>query len=174
MSICPRSRGFTLVLGLGAVLGGLRWWWKLPPAIIQVSDGPVRDLVGVSKPPKWLSRFPEPDGGISSFLTMFSGPTGLFSWRATPTRTLRRHGHVATHAALMIGAALPKVVGFRRARFRLGQWLWVVVALSVAGLAGTFSGRLILGRMSDAGFKRALDILLVLIALRLIWSALTG
>ncbi|WP_284265606.1 sulfite exporter TauE/SafE family protein [Roseicyclus amphidinii] len=169
----PALKGFTLGSILGAGLGGLVVV-ELPPAIIQVSVGLFVIWSVFSKPPKWLSRFPVLTGGISSFLTMFFGATGLFVAGYTKAQNLARHGHVATHAALMTVQHCLKVVVFGVLGFAFGQWLWVVVALSVAGLAGTFSGRLVLGRMSDAGFKRALDILLVLIALRLIWQALTG
>ena len=44
--------------------------------------------------------------------------------------------------------------------------------LILAGLAGTLCGRLVLARLSDAGFQKLLNIALVLIALRLIWSGL--
>ena len=169
----PALKGFTLGSILGAALGGLVVV-ELPPAFIQISVGLFVIWSVLSKPPKWLSRFPILTGGISSFLTMFFGATGLFVAGYTKAQNLARHGHVATHAALMTVQHSLKVVVFGILGFAFGQWLWVVVALSLAGLAGTYTGRLVLGRISDAGFKRALDILLVLIALRLIWQALTS
>jgi len=104
---------------------------------------------------------------------MFFGATGLFVAGYTKAQNLPRHGHVATHAALMTVQHSLKVVVFGILGFAFGAWLWVVIALGLAGLFGTLIGRIALGRMSDLGFRRALDVLLVLIALRLIWSALT-
>ena len=43
-------------------------------------------------------------------------------------------------------------------------------AMIVAGFLGTLAGRQVLVRMSDRGFKRALDIVLLLISARLIWQ----
>lgn len=165
--------GFAIGSLLGCAFGGFVAV-DLPPAIVQIGVGGFVIYSVFAKPPKWLSGWPWLTGVVSSFLTMFFGATGLFVAGYTKAQNLARHGHVATHAALMTVQHCLKVVVFGVLGFAFGQWLWVVVALSVAGLAGTFSGRLVLGRMSDAGFKRALDILLVLIALRLIWQALTG
>jgi uncharacterized membrane protein YfcA len=166
-------KGFTLGSLIGAVLGGLVAV-ELPPWIIQLAVGLFVIWSVLSKPPAWLSRFPILTGGISSFLTMFFGATGLFIAGYTKSQNLPRHGHVATHAALMTVQHCLKVVVFGILGFAFGTWLWVVIALSAAGLAGTMLGRMVLGRMSEGGFRRALDILLVLIALRLIWSALTA
>jgi uncharacterized membrane protein YfcA len=169
----PALKGFALGSAIGAVLGGLVAV-ELPPWIIQLAVGLFVIWSVFAHPPKWLSRFPVLTGGISSFLTMFFGATGLFVAGYTKAQNLPRHGHVATHAALMTLQHSLKVVVFGILGFAFGAWLWVVVALSIAGFLGTATGRMVLGRMSDAGFRRALDILLVLIALRLIWSALTG
>lgn len=169
----PALKGFTLGSVLGAALGGLVAV-ELPPWTIQLAVGLFVIWSVLSKPPAWLSRFPIVTGGISSFLTMFFGATGLFVAGYTKAQGLPRHGHVATHAALMTVQHCLKVVVFGILGFAFGAWLWVVIALSVAGFAGTMMGRAVLGRMSDHGFRRALDILLILIALRLIWSALTG
>lgn len=169
----PALKGFTLGSALGAGLGGLVVV-ELPAWVIQISVGVFVIWSVVARPPAWLSRFPILTGGISSFLTMFFGATGLFVAGYTKAQGLPRHGHVATHAALMTVQHCLKVVVFGILGFAFGAWLWVVVALSAAGLAGTLTGKIVLGRMSDGGFRRALDVLLVLIALRLIWSALTG
>ena len=169
----PALKGFTLGSLLGAVLGGLVVV-ELPAWIIQLAVGLFVIWSVIARPPAWLPRFPVLTGGISSFLTMFFGATGLFVAGYTKAQNLPRHGHVATHAALMTVQHSLKVVVFGVLGFAFGSWLWVVIALSLAGLLGTLIGRIALGRMSDGGFRRALDVLLVLIALRLIWSALTG
>ena len=169
----PALKGFALGSVLGACLGGVVVV-ELPPWIIQLSVGLFVIWSVFAHPPRWLSRYSILTGGISSFLTMFFGATGLFVAGYTKAQNLPRHGHVATHAALMTLQHCLKVVVFGILGFAFGAWLWVVIALSVAGFAGTAMGRIALGQMSDAGFRRALDVLLVLISIRLIWSALAG
>jgi uncharacterized membrane protein YfcA len=105
---------------------------------------------------------------------MFFGATGLFVANYTKSLALPRHEHVATHAALMTVQHGLKVLVFGLLGFAFSAWAPVIVALILAGLAGTFTGRHLLNRMTDHGFKRALDILLVLISARLIWAGLTG
>jgi hypothetical protein len=51
--------------------------------------------------------------------------------------------------------------------FAFAPWIWFILAMTLAG-------RVLLIRMSDKGFKRALDVILVLISLRLIWVGVTG
>ena len=105
---------------------------------------------------------------------MFFGATGLFVANYTKSFALPRHDHVATHATLMTVQHGLKVVIFGLLGFAYGAWAFVILALIAAGLAGTLTGRLVLNRITDHGFKRALDVILVLISLRLIWQGLTG
>lgn len=169
----PALQGFAAGSVAGCILGGLIVI-DLPPALVQVSVGLFVIWSVFARPPAWLSRLPWLTGGLSSLLTMFFGATGLFVAGYTKAHDLPRHAHVATHAALMTLQHGIKVIVFGVLGFAFGAWLWVVVGLSLAGLAGTFIGRSVLGRITDTGFRRALDTLLILIALRLIWSAFTG
>jgi uncharacterized membrane protein YfcA len=86
---------------------------------------------------------------------------------------LPRPDHVAIHAALMTLQRGLKVVIFGLLGFAYGAWISVIPVLIATGLAGTFAGRLVVCRMTDHGFKRALDVILVLISLRLIWQGFT-
>ena len=43
-----------------------------------------------------------------------------------------------------------------------------------AGFVGTLSGRLVLARIDEHRFKLALNAILVVLALRLVWAGLTG
>ncbi|MDA0188074.1 MAG: sulfite exporter TauE/SafE family protein, partial [Proteobacteria bacterium] len=85
-----------------------------------------------------------------------------------------RHAHVATHATLMTVQHALKVVIFGLLGFAFGAWAGVIIALIVAGLIGTYAGKQVLNRTSDVNFKRALDALLILISLRLIYQGVTG
>jgi uncharacterized membrane protein YfcA len=63
-----------------------------------------------------------------------------------------------------------KIVVFGILGFAFGPWIFFLVAMIATGFLGTVAGRHVLVRMTDTGFKRALDVVLVLISLRLIWQ----
>lgn len=165
--------GFLIGSLVGSAIGGAVVV-ELPPNVVQIGVGAFVIYSVFAKPPKWLSRWPWLTGGVSSFLTMFFGATGLFVANYTKSLVLPRHAHVATHAALMTVQHGLKVVIFGLLGFAFGPWAMVIVALILAGLAGTFLGKTVLNRMTDGVFKIALDVILVLISLRLIWQGLTG
>ena len=165
--------GFLIGSVAGSAIGGAVVI-ELPPAFVQIGVGAFVIYSVFAKPPKWLSNWSWLTGAVSSFLTMFFGATGLFVANYTKSFNLPRHDHVATHAALMTFQHGLKVVIFGLLGFAFGAWIIVILALIAAGLAGTFAGRLLLNRITDHGFKRALDVILVLISLRLIWQGFTG
>lgn len=161
--------GFALGSALGAAVGGVVAV-ELPAAAVQIGVGLFILWTVLARPPVWLRRWPWLTGALSSFLTMFFGATGMFVAGYTKSLALPRHGHVATHAALMTMQHLLKVIVFGILGFAFGPWLAVIAGMILAGALGTLTGRAALDRMSDTGFRRALDVLLVLIAARLIWS----
>lgn len=165
--------GFLIGSVVGSTIGGAVVI-ELPPSLVQIGVGAFVIYSVFAKPPKWLSQWSWLTGAVSSFLTMFFGATGLFVANYTKSFALPRHDHVATHAALMSVQHGLKVVIFGLLGFAFGAWGLVIVALIAAVLAGTFAGRLVLNRITDHGFKRALDVILVLISLRLIWQGLSG
>ncbi|KUF11147.1 sulfite exporter TauE/SafE family protein [Pseudoponticoccus marisrubri] len=167
----PALPGFAAGSVAGCLLGGVMVV-ELPAAIVQVGVGAFVIWSVFARPPRWLRNMPVVTGAISSFLTMFFGATGLFVASYTKSLSLPRHGHVATHAALMTLQHGLKVAVFGLLGFAFAEWGLFVLAMILAGLAGTASGRLFLDRLDDALFRRALDVLLVLISLRLILGGL--
>lgn len=146
----------------------------LPGWIVQSVVGLFILWVVFAKPPKWLSHWPLVTGLISSFLTMFFGATGPFVAGYIKALDLDRHTHTATHAALMTVQHGLKVAMFGVLGFAFAEWALFIVGLIAAGALGTWSGKLVLGRMTDHGFHRILNVILVLIALRLIWGGVTA
>ena len=165
--------GFAVGSVIGVATGGVLVV-DLPPAFIQVGVGLFIVWSVLARPPAWLRRWPPLTGAVSSFLTMFFGATGTFVATYVKSLGLERHGHVATHAALMTMQHLLKVLTFGLLGFAFGPWLIVIAGMIVAGAAGTLAGRLLLTRLSDRIFRRALDIVLLLIALRLIWAGVSA
>ena len=159
--------------GVGSVIGvalGAAVVINIPPALVQVGVGLFIIWSVLSKPPAWLNRWPALTGGISSFLTMFFGATGVFVATYTKSLSLGRHAHVATHASLMTVQHALKSPAFGLLGFAFSHWAGFCLAMIPAGLAGTWAGRLVLDRITDHRFRQALDAILLLIAARLVWA----
>lgn len=164
---------FLLGTVIGVAVGG-KVAVQLPAALVQIGVGAFVLWNVVSKPPKWLSKQPAIIGAISSFLTMFFGATGPFVANFTKSLALPRHRHVATHGMLMTAQHAFKVMAFATLGFSFAPWIGFMIAMIAAGFLGTLVGKRVLNNMTDFGFKRALDIVLVLISLRLIYSGVVG
>lgn len=158
---------------VGAALGGALVV-NIPPAAVQLGVGLFILWSILAKPPAVLKRYAWLTGGISSFLTMFFGATGPFVGSYVKALKLERHTHVATHATLMTTQHVLKTIVFGFLGFAFGPWLPFTVAMIVAGLAGTYTGRHVLTRTTDARFHRILTLILALLAARLIWAGGTA
>jgi uncharacterized membrane protein YfcA len=165
--------GFTIGSLIGVAIGG-NIVISIPSWLVQAGVGVFIVWAVLSQPPRWLSRWPVLTGAISSFLTMFFGATGVFVASYSKSLKLSRHPHVATHATLMSVQHLLKSVTFAFLGFAFLPWAPFIAGMILAGLLGTMAGNLVLTRMTDARFHRALDIVLLLIAARLIWSGVTA
>ncbi len=165
----PAMAGFSVGSVIGAAAGGAIVV-NLPPAVIQIGVGCFVIWSIFAKAPRIMRDWPILIGGISSFLTMFFGATGLFVASFTKSLSLPRHAHVATHASLMTVQHGVKTLAFGLLGFAFADWWAFVVAMMVAGFAGTLAGRLILDRIDDRRFKIALDAILILLSIRLIWA----
>ena len=168
----PALPWFTVGTVIGVGLGGAVAV-DLPPQYVQIGVGVFVIYTVLARAPRWFSRWPIFTGLISSFLTMFFGATGLFVASFTKSHKLARHAHVATHATLMTVQHGLKVVVFGLLGFAYAPWFWVIVLMIAVGLIGTFAGKLVLNRLTDARFGFALNALLILISLRLIWQGIS-
>jgi uncharacterized protein len=169
----PAMGWFTVGSLIGVALGAALVV-NIPPALVQLGVGLFIIWSVLARPPMWLRRWPVLTGGISTFLTMFFGATGPFVAAYTKSLSVGRHAHVATHAALMTVQHALKTVAFGFLGFAFGAWAGFAVVMIVAGLLGTWAGGAVLNRLSDTRFKRALDILLLLIAARLVWGGIAA
>lgn len=143
---------------------------ELPPGLVLIGVGAFVIFSVLARPPAWLRRHGLLTGMVSSFLTMFFGATGPFVATFVKSLDLDRQTHVATHATLMTLQHALKILVFGFLGFAFGPWLAFMAAMVGAGFLGTVAGRHVLVQMSEKGFKRALDVMLILISLRLIWQ----
>lgn len=67
-----------------------------------------------------------------------------------------------------------KVAGFALVGFSFADYLPMIACASVAAILGNVAGRRLLGGISTAGFARAFQVMLGLLAMKLVWDALSG
>lgn len=162
---------------IGAIFGvtvGGSMVVQLPAGAIQLGVGAFILWSVFFRPPLWMRNSAGLTGLISSFLTMFFGGTGPFVAIFVKAQGLDRLGHVATHAALMSIQHLLKILVFGFLGFAFAQWIGFVAVLIAAGFLGTVVGRTVLTRIDEKRFLLLLNVVLTLLALRLIWSGASG
>ena len=158
---------------VGALAGGAVAV-ALPAAAIQAGVGGFV-LWSLYLPMPSFGRLAMPMGGlVSSALTMFFGGTGPFVASLVKLMKPSRQEQVATHAALMTIQHGLKVVVFGLFGFAFGSYAPLVVAMIAAGFAGTLAGGRILMKIEDRTFHFAFTAILTVLALRLVWSGVTG
>ncbi len=158
---------------IGAIIGvsiGGSMVVQLPAGAIQLGVGAFILWSVFFRPPFWLRGSAGVTGLFSSFLTMFFGGTGPFVATFVKAQDLDRVRHVATHAALMTIQHLLKIVVFGLLGFAFAQWIGFVALLITAGFMGTVLGRHALTKIDEQKFRMALNLVLTLLAFRLIWS----
>jgi len=163
--------------GVGSLLGavvGAPLVVNIPGAFVQIGVGLFVIWSVALRPPVWMRRWPVITGAASTFLTMFFGATGPFVSTYTRSLSLGRHGYAGTQASLMVMQHLLKTLAFGLLGFAFADWAGFAVLMILAGLAGTFAGRLVLDQLNDARFQQILNLLLVLIALRLVWAGVSA
>lgn len=161
--------GFTVGAVAGILLGG-SVVVQLHPGWIQIGVGSFILWSVLSKPPDFLRRSGMITGVFSSFLTMFFGGTGPFVATYVKAQKFERHRYVATHAMLMTVQHLLKTIAFGLLGFAFSAWAGLIALLVAFGVLGTFAGRLVLTRIDEKQFGFALNIVLTLLALRLIYA----
>lgn len=113
-------------------------------------------------------------GAVATFCTMFVGATGPFVAAFLSPERLGRHKVVATAASCMITQHVLKVVAFGYLGFHFLPWLPIVAAMVIVGFLGTLSGRKLLDRIPEHLFVQVFRVVVTLLALRLLWAALSN
>ena len=111
-------------------------------------------------------------GGIGGLISMFVGATGtlLAPWVRGVSKD--RRVFVATHAAIMLFIHGLKVLVFGVLGFAFLEYLPLMTAMVAMTFVGNWIGVTLLNRMPEELFRRIFQVVLTLLALRLLWSAL--
>ncbi len=150
----------------------------LPPALLQLS------IAGFILLLCWGPAIPKVATGAvgtffaalaTTFLSHFVGATGpLVGAFIKQQQQGLRHATVATFAMAMTLQHAPKLVVYSAAGFVFYEWLGLALLMILAGVLGTKLGLKLFNKTSDQRFAQIFNILLTLLALRLIWQALSS
>lgn len=167
--VAPFAPGVLIGMGLGSLV-----LVALPPAVWQVTIalfilylcwGPRLPAMALGATGIFTASL------LTSFISLFVGATGPLVAAFVKQIHTERFRTVATFATAMTLQHAPKALIFTLAGFALDQWLPFAAAMVACGFMGTWIGLNLLSRLSNQWFRHAFNILLTLLALRLLWMA---
>ncbi len=167
-------RWFVVGSLLGAIVGG-QLVVSLPKDLLRFVLGAfiLFTLWGPSPKFSQSGRSLLAAGGVlSTILTMFVGATGPFVVAFLRAFQLSSVTLVATSAVCMVSQHVLKVVVFGLLGFAFSPYIHLIILMIATGFLGTLIGRRLLLKFDEKKFQNGLNIILTLLALRLILTAL--
>ncbi len=113
-------------------------------------------------------------GGISTFLSLFIGATGPLIAPFYLKAGLTKEGLVASKSACQIPLHVFKILVYLSTGFVLSPWLPILAGAIPAMFLGIWTGKKLLGRVPEKRFFQLLQIIISLLALRLLYQTLTA
>jgi uncharacterized protein len=173
-------RGTILPFLLGAIIGasvGARTFVALPQAMLMGILGVfiliVTWLPNLGRLGAERGRFAAV-GFAATFLGVFVSATGTIVAPFVASAAADRRNHAATLGALMTMVHILKLIAFTIIGFSVWDYVPLIVAMVATGAVGNWLGEIALSRTSEKRFRLILQIGLTLLALRLVWNALTA
>jgi uncharacterized membrane protein YfcA len=166
---------FTAGAILGALAGG-KLVISLPENILRISLG-VFILCSVWLMPQ--GRFSKSNavpflgGMLTTVLTMFVGATGPLVIAMVRNALAKPISIVATNSVCLVIQHTLKLGVFGALGFAFNDYLGLIIAMIITGFIGTLIGKRILLKTKPDYFKTVLSWVLTLLALRLIYQAIS-
>lgn len=110
-------------------------------------------------------------GAITTFISLFAGATGPLVAAFIKQLGVDRFRTVATFAMAMSLQHSAKIVVFNGLGVSLANWWPLLVCMVLSGTIGTWLGFKMLKRVADKQFHTVFNMILSLLAIRLIWQA---
>lgn len=167
---------FLLGASVGALLGSLLVV-QLPIDTILLCVGLFILLLTWGPPLKaraltpWSLRI---SAGITTIISLFVGASGPLVAAFTQQLSDDRFERVATLSACMAVQHCLKLLVFGWLGFAFGDWLALIIAMILTGMAGTWVGLNLLTKINNRHFNQIFKAVLTLLALKLLYSALSG
>jgi uncharacterized membrane protein YfcA len=102
-------------------------------------------------------------GGIAGFLAGLIGTGGAIRGLALAAFDLEKGNFVATSAAIDSGVDFSRMIVYLRSGFLSSDYYWYVPGLLVTAFAGSYIGKLALGKIDQQNFRRIVLLLILLI-----------
>lgn len=167
---------FSVGTVVGAAIGG-RIFVSLPESVLLLGLGiSILVLAWVPK----LARFgPERGrfvfvGFVVTFLGIFISATGTLLAAFTSAIAPDRRNHIATLGGLMTIVHIAKLAAFGLLGVNFGNYWPLIAAMIATSFMGTWIGKYALDIMPERIFRIAIQTMLTLLAIRLIWVAVEG
>jgi uncharacterized membrane protein YfcA len=168
---------FLVGSAVGALIGG-NLVVSLPADVLRLILGGFILLtvwVGNLVPKQAFSKKGFAIGGcITTILTMFVGATGPLIVAMARQLGASPEKMVATTSACLVIQHTLKIAAFGMLGFVFTPYIPMIIAMIVTGFLGTLIGKRILMRTPPKRFEHVLNILITILALRLIYVALTN
>lgn len=165
-----------LVGSVGAVAIGSRIYVELPDTIIATAISIVM-LVAIWLPEvRWRPKLRHPwaiVGFIHSLLSTLFAYGALLHAIILHTG-LKRRQIVATMAACLTGMSIFKISGYALNGFDYTPYLRIIVFSIAAAFLGTWVGKMVIDRISEALFRAVFRGLVTITAVRLLYVGLLG
>lgn len=169
----PIAIWFASGCALGAAIGA-RLYVEVPENLLKGAVG-LFILFAVWGPkPRGFSPGPRSyfaTGAIGSILSVFFGATGPIAASMLSAARLDKLRTVATHAACMVAQHALKTIAFGFVGFAFADWGVLIVAIILAGFAGSAAGTVLLRRMPEQQFRKGFTLILTFLACYLIGDA---
>src|SRR5262245_46409556 len=156
--------------------GGAKLFFPLPIAWLEAILGGFILLVTCMP---HLGRTGAPRGRFAvlgfatTFLGVFVSATGSLLAPFVASAAKDRYKHVATLGALMAVSHIAKLAAFGMIGVAIGSFVPLMAAMIAGGALGNWLGEAVLHRTSEERFRFILQLVLTLLALRLLWAALS-
>jgi len=110
----------------------------------------------------------------TTFLGVFVSATGSLLAPFVASAAPDRHSLVATIGALMTFVHIAKLLAFGFIGFAIGSYVPLMAAMIVTGALGNWIGEIALHHVTEQRFRLIFQLILTLLALRLLWEAIRG
>ena len=163
----------------GAAVGGVvgaQIFAELPTSLLRIILGLFILYMVWGPQPKALAPSHRTFAGVgfaTSFAGIFVGGTGPMIAPFIAAATPERRTVVATHAMLMTFVHIIRIAAFGVLGFAFAPYAGFVIGMIVTGFLGTVAGRYLLDRIPERAFRVAFKTILTILALRLLYAAVT-